>query len=143
MLKYTFLTDQFYSDHAQYHEIEKKTDRPYVRIQIFIDGIWWAIPLRSNIRHSNVIWTDKKNGCGIDLSKAVVVIKPDEYLDRTRRPHIRGNEHDVIKRLDDHFVVEKFKTYIESYKKAKTNLKIQRNYDLVRFSTLQYFEQYI
>lgn len=143
MLKYTFLTEAFYRDFSHCPEIEKKTDRPYVRIQICVNGIWWAIPMRSNISHSHVLWTDQANGCGIDFSKAVVIAKPSEYFDSTRKPHIRPNEHEAIKRLNDHQIAQKLLLYISNYKKAKKNLRIRRNRDLISYSTLQYFEDYI
>ena len=57
MLKYTFLTDKFYNDYKNCVEIEEKTDRPYIRIKICVDGVWWAIPMRSNIKHKYVPFT--------------------------------------------------------------------------------------
>ena len=59
MLKPVFLTQNFYTDYAHCPEIEKKDTRPYVRVQIQIDGVLWAIPLRSHISHEHVSWTDK------------------------------------------------------------------------------------
>ena len=143
MLKYTFLTDKFYNDYKNCVEIEEKTDRPYIRIKICVDGVWWAIPMRSNIKHKYAIWTDKENKCGIDLSKAVVIEKPEEYLDTTRQPYIRPNEHKEIKKLSEHQVSEKLKKYIKDYKAAKENQRNERNKNIVKCSTLQYFENYI
>ena len=33
----------------------------------------YAVPLRSDIHHPHVLWTDKENNCGVDFSKAVVI----------------------------------------------------------------------
>ena len=142
MLKPVFLTDEFYKAHDGHDEIEKKETRPYIRIQVVIDGILWGIPLRSHITHEHVIWTDKDNECGIDFSKAVVIDYPDLYISSVQ-PHIRPEEFKVLKRLDEYRVQQKLLQYIKEYKKAKKNLKIHRNRQLVKYSTLQYFEKYI
>lgn len=142
MLKTVFLTQDFYKAYAHCSEIEQKDTRPYVRIQIQINGILWAIPLRSHIRHNHVIWTDKDNQCGIDLSKAVVIEKPDKYISSTQ-PYIRPEEFKIIKQLDDYWVAKKFQQYIKEYNKAKKCPENPRNKQLLQCSTLQYFEQYI
>ena len=144
MLKTVFLSDAFYKAYPtdKYKEIEQKTDRPYVRIQVIVNGVVWGIPLRSNITHNHAIWTDKENGCGLDFTKAVVIEKPAEYIS-SEKPHIRDNEFNVIKQIDSHFVTQKLQQYIKTYNKAKTRLDIERNRILVQCSTLQYFEKYI
>ena len=142
MLKTVFLTDVFYRRYQNCPEIEQKFTRPYIRVEVVLDGILWAIPLRSSIKHKYAIWTDKDNGCGIDLTKAVVVEHPAEYISDIQ-PRIRENEFRVIKQLDNHFVASKLKKYILDYKKAKTHPEIKRNENLLRCSTLQYFEDYI
>ncbi len=53
-----------------------------------INGVQYAIPLRSNINHPHVFWTDKNNHCGIDFSKAVI-ITDEKYIDTTVTPYIR------------------------------------------------------
>lgn len=142
VLKPVFLTQNFYSDYAHCSEIEKKDTRPYVRIQIQIDGVLWAIPLRSHIRHEHVIWTDKENGCGIDFSKAVVVNKPDEYIS-SEKVYMRQNEFAVLKRINKYTVIQKMQQYIKAYQDAKEHPEIGRNKQLLEFSTLQYFEEYL
>lgn len=142
MLKLVYLTDAFYNDYADCKEIEKKDGRPYIRIHIEIGGVLWGIPLRSHITHKHVLWTDKENQCGIDFSKAVVINKPAKYIaDAT--PKIRPNEHKVLKTFDEHRIITKMQKYIKEYKEAKEHLDIKRNRDLVQYSTLQYFENYI
>lgn len=142
MLNLIFLSEKFYCTFQGCKEIEEKTDRPYVMLEINIDGVLWGIPLRSHIKHPNAIWTDKKNGCGIDLSKAVVLSQPD-YIDRSRKPYLRENEFAEIKKISEYVVREKMKKYIERYKEAKSRPQIARNRLLVKYSTLQYFETYI
>lgn len=142
MLKPVFLTQNFYNDYAHCPEIEKKDTRPYIRIQVEIDGVLWAIPMRSHIGHEHVIWTDKANGCGIDFSKAVAISKPDKYIS-TQTPYIRPNEFAVLKKINKHTVVQKMQQYMKAYQAAKAHPEIPRNKQLINFSALQYFEEYL
>lgn len=142
MVKIVFLTEAFYEAYRDCPEIEKKPTRPYIRVGVLIDGLLWAVPLRSHIKHKYVIWTDEENGCGIDFSKAVVIEKPDEYIS-TVKPYIRPAEFEVLKSINDHTIEQKLRSYIKTYKKAKQHMEISRNQEIVKFSTLQYFEQYI
>lgn len=142
MLKAVFLTEEFYKAYEKCAEIEQKKTRPYIMVEVFVDGVLWGVPLRSHITHEYVIWTDKENGCGIDFTKAVVIEKPDEYIS-DNAPHIRPNEFKVLKTIDAYSVSQKMKQYIKAYKKAKQCRTVPRNKRLVQFSTLQYFEEYL
>lgn len=144
MLKTVFLSDAFYNAYpnSKYSEIEQKVVRPYVRIQVEVNGVLWGIPLRSNIPHQYAIWTDEENRRGLDFTKAVVIVNPKKYIS-VLKPHIREDEFKVIKRLDEYTVSQKLQQYIKAYKKAKKAMQVKRNRDLVSFSTLQYFEKYI
>lgn len=51
MLNVIFLTEKFYRRYKDCPEIEQKTSRPYIRVGVLIDGVLWAIPMRSNINH--------------------------------------------------------------------------------------------
>lgn len=142
MLKFVFLTDAFYNDHPGCDEIEQKGTRPYIRINVEVGGVLWGIPLRSHINHKHVLWTDKENRCGVDFSKAVAIDKPAKYISGVT-PRIRDNEYKVLKTFNEYQVVTQMQKYIKEYKKAKQHPEIKRNRDLVEYSTLQYFEQYI
>jgi len=142
LLDFVFLSGKFYEDYKGCKEIEQKATRPYIRIQIEIDGLLFGAPLRSSINHSYTFWTDKANRCGVDFSKSVVITTPDLYIDKSIKPYIRPNEFDAL-RGKDHFLKEKLRKYIADYKKAKTNPGIPRNARLLQYSTLQYFEDYI
>ena len=143
MVKLIFLSNAFYAAHTRHRAIEQKTDRPYVMLQIEIDGVQWGIPMRSHIKHKYAVWTDKANGCGIDLTKAVVLEKPTEYIDTTRTPHIRENEFKELKKISESWVANKMRRYIADYKDAKRHPEVTRNRMMLQCSTLQYFEQYI
>ena len=142
MGKFIFLSSDFYNDYpaTEYPEIEQKALRPYIQLLTLIDGIQYAIPLRSHITHPHVFWTDKQNQCGLDFSKAVVISKQN-YIDNTKVPHIRQNEFDAL-RGKDYRIQQKMAKYIADYKKAKTK-DDEISQELCRNSTLQYFEEYI
>lgn len=142
MLKLVFLTKAFYTAYQSCPELEQKGNRPYVQIQVNIDGVLWGIPLRSHIRHNNAIWTNKENGCGLDLTKAVVITDPANYISSVT-PYIREDEFAVLKKLTEYEVTQKLRKYIKIYKKAKGHREVKRNRDIVSYSTLQYFEKYI
>ena len=137
-----YLTSAFFSDYKNCTEIRTKEKRPYICIQIVVDGVLWAIPMRSHINHEYAIWTDKEQGCGIDLTKAVAVCKPEKYISSVK-PYVRPNEFAVLKRTNKHTIIQKFLQYIKKYKDAKVHPEIDRNKRLIQFSTLQYFEEYI
>ena len=143
MLKPFFLTPRFYSDFANCPEIEQKPLRPYVRVQIVVNGVLWALPLRSNISHEYAVFTDRKNRCGMDLTKAVAISSPSLYIDSSTRPYLRPNEHAALKSISEYHLTQRFLRYISDYKDAMLHPKARHNQSLLRFSTLQYFENYL
>ena len=140
-MNYIFLTDQFYIDYSHCAEIEQKKERPHVQVYVNINEIDFAIPLRSNINHSHVFWTDKQNRCGVDFSKAVI-IEDIKYIDKTGKPYIRPNEFKALQGRERDVELGLL-NYIEKYKDAKTNQNRRRNAYLIQYSTMQYFEKYI
>ena len=143
MNRFVFLSGKFYELYPEsiYPEIEKKRDRPYVYVATLVNEVQFAVPLRSNIRHTHVLWTDKEHHCGVDFSKAVVIAAPD-YIDTKRTPHIRPNEFRTLIGKE-YLISQKMASYIRKYKNAKDKLHIQANKDLHDYSTLQYFEEYL
>lgn len=141
MLKYVFLTDEFYQDYASCPEIEKKRDRPHAQVTIEVGGRLFCVPFRSHITHEYALWTDKMNRCGLDFSKAVIIIDASRYIDSSRKPYLRSNEFSALKNIPEHEVSKRLEKYISQYKKAKQSPELQRNAILLRYSTLQYFEE--
>ena len=139
-MNYIYLTSYFYEKYSNCSEIEKKENRPYAMLLLKIDDIDWAIPLRSNIKHKYVVWSDKKNNCGLDLSKAVVVY--DKKYISNAIPRLRQHEFNALKGKE-YIVYKKMKKYIDDYVKAYLNQHIDRNKTLCKYSTLQYFHEYI
>ena len=142
-MDFKYLSDEFYNkyDHVTYPEILEKDKRPYVQTITNINGVVFAIPLRSHISHDNVLWSDKKNRCGLDFSKAVV-IDDKKYIDEKTKPHIRDNEYKKLLNKD-YVVKNKMEKYISAYKDAKVDLSNKHNEEFCKYSTLQYFEGYI
>ena len=142
LMKLVFLSAEFYKDYADCSEIEQKPTRPYIRIGVLINGVLWVVPFRSNIRHEHVIWTNEAKRCGMDFSKAVVIVDPERYID-SAVPHLRGEEFAVLKTINAHAIEAKMAQFICTYKKAKRAPNVPRNKRLLTYSTLQYFEEYI
>lgn len=141
--QFIFLTEEFYNTFPEsaFPEIERKPLRPYIQLHVVINDVQFAIPLRSNIRHGNVLWTDKENNCGVDFSKAVV-ITDEKFIDTSNQPVIRPKEFNNL-RGKNYIITKKMIKYISDYKKAKAKIDIPHNKQFCAYSTLQYFEQYI
>ena len=137
------MSSSFYHAYPEnlYPEIEQKTNRPYIYVATRINGVQFAVPLRSNIHHGHVLWTDKPNRCGLDFSKSIV-IEQEEYIDHDRIPHIRQHEFESL-RGKEYIIQQKLNAYIKNYKKAKSKQTITANKELCKYSTLQYFERYL
>jgi protein AbiQ len=142
-MKYTFLTEKFYKDysHDKYPQMAVKESRPYAHIRVEAYDQLFCIPLRSHIEHPHAFFTNKRNRCGIDYSKAVI-INNDTYIDENTRVFLRPDEYNKLKGKD--FRIKKeFLDYIELYKRAKIDKTVDHREDILAFSTLQYFEEYI
>lgn len=141
-MTYRFLSLKFYTDYPKhlFPEIERKQDRPYIMICININNYMFALPLRSHISHHYAYFTDKKNACGVDYTKAVYISNPD-YIDKHRKPHIRPDEFNFL-RGKEYIIQQGFIKYLEDYIKAQNSLDIIRM-QRFSFSTLHYFESLI
>lgn len=138
------LSNEFYKayPHNKFPEIESKLGRPYAVLLVEINGVKFAIPLRTNIRHAfcyKFRTSDRKteSSTGIDFSKAVV-ISNESYL---------GEETDINDKeyleLQEKafFIINKFKKYVNDYiqfRKNGGNEYIAKRY---LFSTLKYFDE--
>ena len=127
--------------HSKYPEIEAKENRPYVVLLVEINKIQFAIPLRTNIRHSYCYkfkTSDRETDSitGVDYSKAVVISK-DSYLGETT--DINDKEYLELQQKT-FFIINKFKKYVNgyiNYKKHGGNEFVAKRYS---FSTLMYFD---
>jgi protein AbiQ len=139
-MEYIFLSEQFYNDYnaKSCPEITQKPDRPYVMLLVKIDGLIFAIPFRSNIRHKFSFITDEQNSCGIDYSKAVVITQ-NAHIDSKRKPKIRKNEYKTLIGKEQK-ILTALQNYVHDYKKAVVYRTQRQNYTY-KYSTLQYFHE--
>lgn len=137
------LSEQFYNDYPsdKYPEMMIKENRPYTQVITDINGLKFAIPLRSDISHStDVLWTDKSEKHGLDFTKAVLILD-DKYI-AEEKVFVKNKEHKHLLGKERR-VKEKMEKCISNYKKAKANIKEEHNAEYCSYSTLQYFEDYI
>ena len=137
------LSEKFYKDYPsdEYKEMMLKEDRPYTQVVTNVNGLKFAVPLRSEISHpTDVLWTDKQAKHGLDFTKAVLILD-DSYLS-DKRAYIRDKEHRHLLGKE-YRVKEKMEKCINNYKKAKENIQEPHNAEYCSYSTLQYFEKYI
>lgn len=110
--RFVFLSEDFYQRYpsTKYPEIEQKHTRPYIQVYVEINGTKFAIPLRSDIHHPHVFWTDKQNHCGVDFSKAVV-ISDDKYIDKYKQAKMEPQKP-VHKVLLSYSTLQYFEEYL-------------------------------
>lgn len=137
------LSEKFYNDYPanNYSEMMLKEKRPYTQVITDVNGLKFAVPLRSDISHTtDVLWTDKQAKHGLDFTKAVVILD-DEYIS-DENVYIRAKEHRHLLGKERR-IKEKMEKCIANYKKAKENIEEEHNAKYCSYSTLQYFEEYI
>ena len=118
-----------------------KEYRPYIQVLTTVNGLTFAVPLRSNISHDkDVLWTDKAAKCGLDFTKAIPILK-SAYVDN-KRIVIRPKEFQKLVGKD-RIIQQKMEKCIKNYKKAKSQSDILHNAKYCDFSTLKYFESEI
>ena len=136
-MRYIFLSDKFYNDYVNCREIEQKKLRPYILLLLELNGLLYALPLRSHIKHKYAFLTDKINKCGVDYSKALV-ITDENYID-SKKPFIRNNEHKILLSCVD-TIKEEFSSYLTDYKRVVSS-GAKRTLSKYRYCTLQYFHK--
>lgn len=137
------LSKEFYKDFPRelFPEMIFKEGRPYIVLLVRINDIKFAIPLRTNIRHSYCYKfkkSDRKSdsSTGVDFTKAIIILKESYLGDKT---DINDKEFLELKEKVA-FIIQKFKKYVNNYIKfAKSggNEYLIKRY---AFSTLKYFD---
>jgi len=138
------LSAVFYSEFSHYAEILNKANRPYYVAVMTLDGLTYAVPLRSNINHKYCFIADDPNGqnSGLDYSKAVVITDIAKYIDPAEVT-IRRHEYDVFKQ-NEPIIKKQFSSYVESYKKEfrrRQKNPLLPESPLCRYTTLKYFHK--
>lgn len=130
------LSTFFYSTYFGCSEILEKETRPYVCLEVEIDGVLFAIPFRHHISHRWAYFTGED--CGIDYSKAIVI--SDSRFIGPFSPQIDQAEFNAIKGKDT-LIQNGMRKFLKAYRNA---VKYPENphYRLIRkCSSLQYFHK--
>ena len=138
------LSDLFYEkyNNNDYPEMEEKISRPFLVLLVEIDDNKFAIPFRTNVRHKYCYKFANTNrltesSTALDFSKAVIV-NDSKYIGVEARIDQKEFVELSSKSI---FIINKFKNFIEKYKKIMLNPQINYyEYDLLcKYSTLNYF----
>ena len=142
--KLNYLSDEFYKKYKTelYPEIENKENRPYMVMLIKINGNTFAIPFRTNIKHSNGYKFKNSSRMtntvtGLDYTKAVI-INDSKFIGESAR--INDMEYIELD-MNYHIIIARFRTFIRGYIKfagGKTNEYQAKKY---RYTTLKYFHK--
>lgn len=132
------LSQKFYDEYSECEEILRKPSRPYVCVTLSVDGVLFAVPFRHHITHQYSFITYDEYG--LDYSKAVVV--PDSSYISKDRPQIEQKEYNIIKKNEEKIKTELSK-YIKLYKKARIfNTSIHYR-NILKCTSLKYFDEYL
>lgn len=137
-MQLNILSEKFYSTYADCDEILKKANRPYACLTIELDGLLYAIPFRHHIKHRYAFHAIGE--AGIDYSKAVVIT--DTLFLSSDIPSIENMEFEIIKREENKIRYE-FSKYVNQYRRAMRHRNNRRSQNILKYSTLQYFEEYL
>ena len=134
------LTKEFYEEYFNCSEILKKEHRPCCVALFEVDGITFAIPFRTHINHNNCYIFKKSTrseNSGLDFTKAVV-IKDDTFIGE--ETWIESSEYSEF--INKQKVISnRFKKFIENYKKWVKDPSYYRAERIIKFSSLQYFHE--
>ena len=138
------LSEKFYLEYPfnRFPEIERKNKRPYVVLLVKVHNNIFALPFRTNIKHSYCYKFKNSNrltfsSTGIDYTKAVV-INNKEYLGDNCT--IDDKEYLELKKKF-FFIIKQFKKYIDGFYKycnGNNDKYLAKKY---KFSTLNYFKE--
>ena len=135
-MKFIFLTKDYFNRHpsSEFPEMLRKSDRPYVQLTIPCNHQLWAVPLRSYINHEFAFWSNKKELCGLDFTKAVPIELKD--IDTMHSPIIRRHEFNALKGKD-YRVTQRFKHFIKKFDHAKLHPTLPDSKDVENLMVFQ------
>lgn len=129
------LSKAFYEHYTGCPEFMEKVDRPYLFLTVKIGGMQFAIPFRHRINHPYCYPTIPP--AGLDYTKAVVLLEEAYVSDETAS--ISSVEWNTICRKEN-IIVHGFQMYLRKYRHAKKHPEIPQNKNILRYSTLKYFD---
>ena len=136
-MQLVYLSQLFYEKYPRdmYPEMLHKEDRPYICLTIEVEGKKFGIPLRQRITHKYGFVTIGDSG--LDYTKAVL-IESDDYLSGDV-PIIDTVEWRKIQMNRD-AITEGFREYLKAYRHAVEHKSKIRNDNIIKYSSLQYFD---
>ena len=137
-----YLTEEFYNKYnaSDYPEIEHKKQRPYIVLLVKIDNNIFALPLRTNIKHSSCYkfqYSSRPTNSitGIDFSKAVIINEEcyiGESAEIDNKEYVELNDRIA-------FIISKFRTYIKGYRVYAAGKANEFQAKKYKYTTLKYF----
>lgn len=133
-MKLILLSAAFYAEYSGCPEILQKQTRPYVCLEIEIDGITFAIPFRHSITHKWAFFT--QNNCGLDYTKAIVLSEQrfigsqNARVDQAEFNRIKGKEH---------IIASGMRRFLNTYRKALRYPENPHYKNILTNTALQYF----
>lgn len=137
-MKLKVLSQKFYDTYSHCTEILKKKNRPYACMTIELDGLLFAVPFRHHIKHKYAFHTIGE--AGLDYTKAVIII--DILFLSDDKPSIENKEFAIVKR-EEQKIRYGFAKYVNQYKRAMKHRDNPRSENILKYSTLKYFEKYL
>ena len=137
-MRLILLSNEFYQEYGNCREVLQKPNRPYVCLEMEINGVTYAIPFRHHIKHKYAFITYSEYG--LDYTKSVVVVHRryiacgTPQIDQREFDAIKGNEQKIYRGLCN---------YIKLYKKAMKFRNSPHYANILRCSALQHFEEYL
>ena len=132
------LTSSFFEKYSNCPEIMEKTSRQYCIAILSIDGIKFAIPFRTHIRHRYCyLFLNSPRGskAGLDFTKSVVVTD-DAYIGTDATIESKEYSEFINKSA---VIANQFENFISDYKKWVKDPDYYHKNELLAFSALQYF----
>ena len=133
-MRLILLSQKFYNQYGRYPEVLEKSTRPYVCLEVEVDGLHFAIPFRHHITHKHALLTG--NGGGLDYTKAVVLSGWD--MVSPELPRVEQREYNFIKTRERQIEREMRKYYL-LVKNAKQYPNAPRYANILKYSALKYF----
>lgn len=138
VMQLKLLSEKFYDTYSYCDEILKKENRPYACFTVELDGSIFAIPFRHHIKHGHAFHT--LGEAGLDYTKSVIIT--DELFFSDDKPTIESKEFAIVKR-NEHKIRYGLTKYINQYKRAMKHRDNPRSKNILRYSALKYFEEYL
>ena len=142
--KLNYLTAEFYNRYnpEEYPEIENKVNRPYMVMLVQIEDNIFAIPFRTNVKHSNCYKFKNSSRqtnsvTGLDYSKAVIV-NDSKYIGAAAR--INDAEYTELDK-NYYYITKQFTSFVKNYIKYANGKLNEYQAKKYKYTTLKYFRK--